>query len=110
MPYTNRMRTAVVVSGLLALVFPAFAFAFPFGGQASIVIPCYNQAIYANLGPPRGGPYVWTPSTKTLQFGPPTHAGQWLLGLASAPYYCIVSKQPVNVLPGTYITMMGSSQ
>ncbi len=110
MPYTIRMRIASFISGLLLLASPAFAFAFPFGGQAGIVIPCYNQAIYANLGPPRGGPYVWTPSTKTYQFGPPTHAGQWLLGLASAPYYCIVSIQPVIVWPGTYITMMGSSQ
>jgi len=110
MTYNTFMRNSFLVSGVLVLLYPAFAFAFPFGGQASIVIPCYNQAIYAKLGPPRGGPYVWTPSTKTYQFGAPTHAGQWLLGLASAPYYCIVSVQPVIVWPGTYITMMGSSQ
>ena len=110
MAYTIFMRTSLLLSSLLALVFPVFAFAFPFGGQASMVVHCYNQAIYANLGPPRGGPYVWTPSTKTYQFGAPTHGGQWLLGLAGAPYYCIVSTQPVIVWPGTYITMMGSSQ
>lgn len=92
-----------------ALLLPLAAEAFPFGGQASIVVPCYNQAIYANLGAPRGGPYVWTESTKTYQYGPPVKAGQWLLGLASAPYYCIVSISPVIVWPGTAISMMGSS-
>ena len=110
MAYNVFMRNSFLVTTILVLLYPAAALAFPFGGQASIVIPCYNQAIYANLGPPRGGPYVWTPSTKTYLFGPPTHAGQWLLGLASAPYYCIVSIQPVIVWPGTYISMMGRSQ
>ncbi len=103
------MRTFVLTS-ILALIFPAVAFAFPFGGQASIVIPCYNNAIYAGLGPPRGGPYIWTPGTRTYQFGPPTHAGQWLLGLAGIPYYCIVSVVPIIVWSGSMITMMGSSQ
>jgi hypothetical protein len=105
-------RTVVAVWGatILFTLVPGFALAFPFGGQANIVRPCYNQAIYANLGPPRGGPYIWTTGTKTYQFGPPSHAGQWLLGLASVPYYCIISIQPVIVWPGTYITMMGSSR
>ena len=104
------MRNSFLVSGILILLYPVFAFAFPFGGQASIVAPCYNQAIYANLGPPRGGPYIWTTSTKTYQFGAPTHSGPGPLGLAGAPYYCIISIQPVIVWPGTYITMMGSSR
>lgn len=103
-------RVVASLVGIITLASPLVALAFPFGGQASIVVPCYNQAIYANLGPPRGGPFVWTPSTKTYQFGPPTHAGQWLLGLAGAPYFCVVTIQPVNVWAGTYITMMGSSQ
>lgn len=102
------MRLLVSVVAFATLL-PSFAFAFPFGGQASTVVPCYNEAIYANLGAPRGGPYIWTPSTKTYQFGPPSFSGQWLLGLASAPYYCIVSIEPVIVWPGTAIDMMGSS-
>ena len=92
------------------LLVPTKAHAFPFGGQAGIVVPCYNQAIDANLGPPIGGPYIWTASTRTYQFGPPRHAGQWLLGLAGAPYFCIVQIQPLIVWPGTHIIMMGSSQ
>lgn len=98
-------------SGLLLLtaLFPSFAFAFPFGGQTSTVVPCYNAAIFAQVGAPRGGSYIWTPATKTYQFGPPSFSGQWLLGLASAPYYCIVSIAPVIVWAGVAIDMMGSS-
>lgn len=108
----NMRASAVAGSllGLLALCVPLFAAAAPFGGMANKVVPCYNEAIYANLGPPRGGPYIWTPSTRTYPFGPPTHAGQWLLGLSGAPYYCIVSIMPVIVWEGTSITMMGSSR
>jgi len=115
-------RSFSVRQGVMALIFllffafllvffaPQKAGAFPFGGQASTVVPCYNQAIYAYLGPPIGGPFVWTPATRTYQFGPPQHAGQWLLGLADGPYFCIVSLRPLIVWPGTHITMMGSSQ
>ena len=97
------------IVGIIALCTPLIAAAFPFGGQAISVIFCYNSAIYAYLTPPIGGPYVWTPATKTYEFGPPKHVGQWLLGLASPPYYCLVSISPVIVFPGTAITMMGSS-
>ncbi|MEK7628517.1 MAG: hypothetical protein AAB421_03810 [Patescibacteria group bacterium] len=89
---------------------PQFTEAFPFGGQAGIVRPCYNQVIYASLGPPVGGPYIWSKGTRTYSFGPPRHAGQWLLGLAGAPYFCIVILRPLTVWPGTHIMMMGSSQ
>jgi len=101
-----RIASALALGLLLA---PSLALAFPFGGQASTVVPCYNQAIFARLGPPRGGDYIWTPATKTYQFGPPAFAGQWLLGLASAPYYCVVSIEPVIVWAGIAIDMMGSS-
>ena len=103
------MRSICAALGLSILLTPFVALAFPFGGQASTVVPCYNQAIFARLGPPRGGDYIWTPATKTYQFGPPSFAGQWLLGLASAPYYCVVSIEPVIVWPGIAIDMMGSS-
>ena len=97
---------------LIAALFiaPSLALAFPFGGNASEVIPCYNDAIYALLGPPIGGPYLWTPSTETFQFGPPSHAGQWVLGNAGPPYFCLVSILPIITYPGTDIIMMGSSQ
>ncbi|MBM3271989.1 hypothetical protein FJY94_01750 [Candidatus Kaiserbacteria bacterium] len=110
--YTH-IRTAefvVPVIGLIALLLPMAANAAPFGGRATQVVPCYNEAIYANLSGPVGGPFIWTPSTRTYPFGPPTHSGQWLLGLSGAPYYCIVSIFPVIVWEGTSIMMMGSSQ
>jgi hypothetical protein len=103
-------RTIVAAALIAAFLLPSVALAFPFGGQASLVVPCYNNAIYANVGPPIGGAYIWTPSTLTYQFGAPTHAGQWLLGLASAPYYCIVSLLPIIVWAGISITMLGTSQ
>jgi len=103
------LRVAAFACAIL-VAFPVSVFAAPFGGQISQVIFCYNDAIWANVGPPRGGQYVWTPSTVTYEFGPPSHSGQWLLGLASAPYYCLVSIQPIIVFTGTAISMMGSSQ
>jgi len=98
------------LSFIVALSFvPQLAFAFPFGGPITQIIFCYNNAIYAAVGPPRGGPYIWTPETKTYKFGPPSHVGQYLLGLAAPPYYCLVSREPIIVWSGILITMMGSS-
>jgi hypothetical protein len=102
-------RAIAVALVVLGAILPSFALAFPFGGQTSTVVPCYNQAIFARVGAPNGGDYIWTPSTKTYEFGPPSFSGQWLLGLASAPYYCVVSIEPVIVWSGIAIDMMGSS-
>lgn len=110
MSYNVCMRASATAAAILALLFPAFALAFPFGGQASLVHVCYNNAIISYVGPPRGGVYVWTPGTKTYKNGPPTHAGQWLLGLAGGPYYCIYSVLPIDVRAGIMITMLGTSQ
>ncbi len=111
--YNIHVRTVPLSMSLfvvLLCLIPFMAHAFPFGGAVGVIKPCYNNAIYAALGPPKGGPFIWTPSTRTYQFGPPSHSGQWLLGLASAPYYCVVSIFPVIVWPGIHIDMMGSSQ
>ena len=107
-PGVRALTTPLI--GLLMLMLPVSVYAFPFGGQITMIRPCYNNAIWVNLSPPRGGQYIWTPATRTYQFGPPRHVGQWLLGLASAPYYCVVSIFPLIVWPGTNIDMMGSSQ
>lgn len=97
-------------AGMVSLMLlPATVLAFPFGGQINQIIFCYNNAIYTNVGPPRGGPFIWTPSTRTYQFGPPTRSGQYLLGLAAPPYYCVVSISPVIVWAGILMTMEGSS-
>ena len=105
-----KWRRGIVATALLCMIAPSVATAFPFGGQASIVLPCiYNSTIYVNLGPPRGGEFVWTTATRTYQFGPPRYAGQWLLGLAGAPYFCIYQKEPLTVYTAISISMMGSS-
>lgn len=108
----NKMENGrwVFLIGLLSLLLPSVVAAFPFGGRASIVLQCvYNSTIYTNLGPPRGGEYIWTTATRTYQFGPPAYAGQWLLGLAGAPYYCIYKISPLTIYTGIAMTMMGSS-
>jgi hypothetical protein len=106
------MRLALIAAVIIAaaLMIPAWLEAFPYGGRISQIVFCYNNAIFARTGPPVGGDFIWTPTTKTYQYGPPQHAGQWHLGLAGPPYYCVVSIEPVIVWPGILITMMGSSQ
>ncbi|KKW23990.1 MAG: hypothetical protein UY67_C0013G0001 [Candidatus Kaiserbacteria bacterium GW2011_GWA2_52_12] len=112
---SQRLRyrfASVLLFATLVVTFaaPRAAHAFPFGGAIGQIIFCYNNAIWANVGPPRGGQFIWTPTTKTYMFGPPRHSGQWLLGLAAPPYFCVVSIDPVIVYAGILITMMGSSQ
>jgi len=85
--------------------------AFPWGGQFQQVIPCFNNVIWAQVGPPRGGKYIWAPgATRTYDYGPPSHSGQWGLGLAAPPYFCIVSPLPLIVFPGVIMTMLGTSR
>lgn len=103
------LKITAWATGAALLIFPLTADSYPFGGKVSTVIPCFNVAIYAILGGPIGGAYLWTPSTRTYQFGPPTHGGQWVLGLTSVPYICLVWPAPLFVLPGIAIGMMGSS-
>ena len=82
-----------------------------FGGSIGTIIGCVNTVIYAVIGDPRPGPYLWSPSvTQTYSFGPPSHSGQWLLGTAGPSYFCIESVLPLIVHPGLLMLMMGSSQ
>lgn len=109
MTYSFRLTMSLFLLSLVSV--PFITHAFPFGGQAATVLPCYyNSTIYASLGPPRGGEYIWTTATKSYDFGPPTHAGQWLLGLAGVPYYCIYRLSPLTIFTGITITMHGSSR
>ncbi len=106
------VRTGIPLAITIALLagLPFLAQARPFGGSISFVKPCYNETIYSTVGPPRGGQMIWYPGTKTYQYGPPSHAGQWLLGIAGPPYYCLAYIQPITIWPGERIIMMGSSQ
>lgn len=102
------LLVSFVFCGLLLL--PARASGEPFGGQIQRIVFCQNAAIYVNLSAPRGGEYIWTAGTRTYPFGPPSHTGQWLLGLGSAPYFCVESIFPLRILTGTFMDMVGSSQ
>ena len=83
----------------------------PFGGPITTYVPCWNDGVrWARVGAPRGGDYIWTPQTQTYEFGPPSHEGQFLLGLFAPEYFCIVNPNPLVVFEGLIITMMGSSQ
>lgn len=95
-----------------SLYSPVVARAFPFGGQVTDLIHCINAVTYVTLSAPTPGPYIWTPGTRTYDFGPPSHNGQWLLGLAGVPTICIVSIDlfSIDARPGWAIMMMGSSQ
>ena len=84
----------------------------PFGGQITNYIPCALYGVrHVMISGPRPGWYLWTPGvTRTYPFGPPSHTGQWLLGLYAPKYFCVISIQPVNSIEGIEMTMMGSSQ
>ena|SRR3989344_5089189 len=106
----KRFASTVLLCTVLLLANPSPANAYPFGGQTSMVIPCvFNFSILALIGPPDAGLYIWTPFTKTYSNGPPSHSGQWLLGLTSIPYICVVFPVGPIIIPGMAISMMGSS-
>jgi hypothetical protein len=108
---------SIVVSVCLLLCVPV-AHAQQYGGRIGdgarcdgrALVNCYNQVIWAGIGPPRSGNYIWAPGvTRTYEFGPPSHVGQWLLGLYAPPYFCVARLLPLIVCPGKIMTMEGSS-
>lgn len=108
---TKALGQIISVLFLFIIFIPPFvAEARPFGGQASEVHDCFNRTIYVVLGPPRGGIFVWTFSTHSYAFGPPRHAGQWLLGLSGVPYICLYTIDPIDIRAADTIIMHGSSQ
>ena len=96
---------------LLVSALPPKAHAFPWGGQFNAVIPCFNAATWVDVGAPRGGEFIWVPgATQTYQYGAPSRAGQYGIGLAAPPYFCLVSPLPLIIFTGTIMTMVGTSQ
>ena len=80
-----------------------------FGGKVTAFLPCFfTGAIWVTVGAPRGGLYIWSPSTRTYPNGPPG-PGRWTLGLYSAPYFCVWLIAPLQVAPGMLMTMEASS-
>ncbi len=111
--FKNVLITALfagMVSLALFVITPQKTEAFSWGGQFTSVIPCMGGNIWVSVSAPRGGAFIWTPITKTFQYGPPRHAGQYGLGLAGPPTFCLVSPFPVIPIPGIIMLMLGTSQ
>ncbi|MEK7107264.1 MAG: hypothetical protein AAB899_03705 [Patescibacteria group bacterium] len=109
----RRLASTVLLCTVLFLTNPGYANAYPFGGKASLVLPCFVFGVvpYGSIslvGPPNPGLYIWTLATRTYKNGPPA-PGKWLLGLTSVPYICVVFPIGPIVVPGIAIGMMGSS-
>ena len=84
----------------------------PFGGAVGTIYFCqFDNIIYVDIGPPRGGPHLWSSQTKTYDYGPPSHSGQWLLGLRTGVMHvCVVTRTPSLWLEsGMLMLIEGSS-
>ena len=90
----------------------------PFGGPvlpwicpADIpgVCSCQEGGKFAIVGPPNPGAFVWGFFTRNYSSGVPQLTGQYVLGMATIPYYCIASLFPVTIYTGLYVSFAGSS-
>ena len=112
--FSKKVALASALLFLMVVTFggvPQSAQAFIWGGQFSSVIPCFGNSIWVQTGPPNGGEFIWVSGvTETYQNGPPQHAGQYGLGLAAPPSFCLISLYPVLVVSGFMMTMLGTSQ
>lgn len=101
----------LVGSQFLSPAVPKFT---SFGGRVLSVIPCSGGMIHITILPAGFFPvsYIWTPFTVTKLYGPPTHPGQQVLGLADVPFVCFIGggffSSPVP-LYGLRMTTVGTS-
>lgn len=97
---TNRAARGNIIFLCAALLFLPLSFAraqVPFGGVVTNGFPgeCTASAptaipFYITGFPPPGGPYMFIPGVSVaFLFGPPTHSGQAILGLAAGFYPCL---------------------
>lgn len=113
--YTLSMKYLKLFLFLLILfifLFPTASYAIgPFGGMIGFIFPFCVEGWLLTLGPPTPGTYMYTWGTRSYLNGPPTHPGQWLLGMAGPPITCHVPCKaglcPVGV--GSAIIFHGSS-
>ena len=84
----------------------------PMGGPITDILRgCFDGVTWVVVGAPRPGWYIHMQGvTRTYTFGPPTHLGQFLLGLYAPKKFCAKNVgMGLITLPGLLITMMGSS-
>lgn len=92
---------------LAILFFPLSVHAqLPFGGPIIWVTTC-NKGFWVLLGPPVAGQYFVNYGASTYLNGPPTHPGQFLLGMATGYQPCVIG--PYTIGGGLMILYHGSS-
>ncbi len=107
----NKLISVILIVICMSVFVPRALAVNVFGGAASVVINCVNDVIWTKVGQPRGGDYIWAPGvTRTYEYGPPRHSGQWLLGLYGAPFFCQVPVPGLLIFAGLLMTMLGSSK
>ncbi len=84
---------------------PTFAM-IPFGGPIIEATFC-DEGIWIVSGPPNPGSFMYIYGTPFFPFGPPTHSGQFLLGLATGFSECTVGPEVVG--GGMVMYLFGSS-
>jgi len=102
----------VLVAATVSMPRVAHALGTSFGGRIFIFKPCHigpMPAIWISIIP--AGPfqpiYIWTPATLTFLSGPPSHAGQEILGVADTPITCSIGIYPLP--PGQRMQIVGTS-
>lgn len=67
---------------------------FPFGGAISFIFYCSNNTVEVTLTAPTPGIYMYVPGgTVSYAYSPPSRIGQWVLGVSSPTYVCMVPCQ-----------------
>lgn len=103
-------QVRVVITSLLLASFvgiAAPAFAIPFGGPIINSRPG-NGCVVIDVGPPRGGEFVFQKGVSILfAFFNIIRPGAFVLGLAGLPLVCFLGKIPIGAGPA--IIIVGTS-
>lgn len=78
----------------------------PFGGQIIAARPG-NNCLVIDVGPPRGGEYVFVYGLSQLFSFFSLRPGAWVLGLSGPPFVCFIGKIPIGAGPA--IMIVGTS-
>lgn len=92
-------KQGMKITLVILLISTAFALSFlpmersyaqPFGGAITFLFPSCIEGIWLKLGPPTPGDYMYGAGSYSYLFGPPSHLGQWLLGLSGGFLTCSI--------------------
>lgn len=107
----NKFFLTVIILFFVFYLFTPFSASakipvYPFGGVIIKVTTC-NVGLLVDVVGPKGGRFIWQPSTFSFLYGPPIKIGQFVLGMAGPLKPCIVSGDIIGL--GLYIFYHGSS-